>query len=137
MKNQENLMNKALPIIIGTAGHVDHGKTSLVRALTGFETDRHPEEKLRGVSIDFAVAPFVLSNGDVIGLVDVPGHQDFIKNMTAGASSIEIALLIVAADDGVMPQTREHLQILYHLGAKKLLPVITKLDLVSCCCHCQ
>ncbi len=124
-------MSRALPIIIGTAGHVDHGKTSLVKALTGFETDRHPEEKLRGVSIDFAVAPFVLSNGDVIGLVDVPGHQDFIKNMTAGASSIEIALLIVAADDGVMPQTREHLQILSHLGAKKILPVITKKDLVS------
>lgn len=122
-------MYNPLPIIIGTAGHVDHGKTSLVRALTNFETDRHPEEKERGMSIDFAVAPYFIDSDRVVGIVDVPGHIDFIRNMTAGASSIDLALLVVAADDGVMPQTREHIQILSHLGVKLVLPVITKIDL--------
>lgn len=122
-------MYNPLPIIIGTAGHVDHGKTSLVRALTNFETDRHPEEKERGMSIDFAVAPYFIDSERVVGIVDVPGHIDFIRNMTAGASSIDLALLVVAADDGVMPQTREHIQILSYLGVKLVLPVITKIDL--------
>lgn len=122
-------MYKPLPLIIGTAGHVDHGKTSLVRSLTNFETDRHPEEKERGMSIDFAVAPYFIDSDRVVGIVDVPGHIDFIRNMTAGASSIDLALLVVAADDGVMPQTREHIQILSHLGVKLVLPVITKIDL--------
>ncbi len=122
------MLNAPLPLIIGTIGHVDHGKTSLVRSLTSFETDRHPEEKARGLSIDFAVAPYFFKESQVIGILDVPGHLDFIRNMTAGASSIDIALLIVASDDGVMPQTREHIQILSHLGVKAIIPVITKID---------
>ncbi|HMO16609.1 MAG TPA: selenocysteine-specific translation elongation factor [Oligoflexia bacterium] len=120
-----------LAIIVGTAGHVDHGKTSLVRALTDFETDRHPEERARGMSIDFAVAPLTLSSGNTVGLIDVPGHEDFIKNMAAGASAIDILILVIAADDGVMPQTIEHLQIASHMGAKIVVPVITKTDLVD------
>ncbi len=124
-------MSEVIPLIIGTAGHVDHGKTSLVRALTQFETDQHPEEKARGMSIDFAVAPFTLSDGRVCGLLDVPGHEDFIKNMVSGASSVDIILLVVAADDGIMPQTIEHLRIAYHLGASIVIPVITKVDLAD------
>jgi selenocysteine-specific elongation factor len=124
-------MSKVLPLIIGTAGHVDHGKTSLVKALTSFETDQHPEEKARGMSIDFAVAPFILSDGRVCGLLDVPGHEDFIRNMVSGASSIDLMLLVIAADDGIMPQTREHLRIAYHLGASRIIPVITKVDLTD------
>lgn len=116
--------------ILGTAGHIDHGKTSLVRALTGIDTDRLPEEKKRGITIDIGFARLDLD--DVrLGIVDVPGHERFIKNMVAGASGVDIALLVVAADDSIMPQTREHLEILQLLGLKRGAVAITKADLVD------
>lgn len=117
--------------MIGTAGHVDHGKTSLVRALTGFETDRHLEEKQRGLSIDISVAPCALGDGTVAGIVDVPGHEDFIRNMVAGAASIDLMILVVAADDSVMPQTAEHVRIGRLLGVKHAIVAVTKVDLVD------
>src|SRR3954469_9675230 len=101
----------ARDLILGTAGHIDHGKTSLVKALTGIDCDRLPEEKARGITIDIGFAHLAL--GDYrLGIVDVPGHERFVKNMLAGATGIDLALLVVAADDSVMPQTREHLEIL-------------------------
>ncbi|MGE5560966.1 MAG: selenocysteine-specific translation elongation factor [Chloroflexota bacterium] len=118
-------------IIVGTAGHVDHGKTALIRALTGVETDRLPEEKARGISIDIGFASFTLPSGRRVGIVDVPGHERFIKNMLAGASGIDLVLLVVAADEGIMPQTREHFDILRLLGIKKGIVVTTKRDLVD------
>jgi selenocysteine-specific elongation factor len=121
-------------MIIGTAGHVDHGKTSLVRALTGVDTDRLKEEKARGMSIDlgfaYLAAPQGTEAGGVLGFVDVPGHERFVHNMLAGAAGIDFALLVVAADDGVMPQTREHLAILDLLGIATGLVALTKIDLV-------
>src|SRR5476651_2286332 len=105
-------------MIIGTAGHIDHGKTTLVRALTGVDTDRLPEEKARGISIELGYAYAPLANGDVLGFVDVPGHEKFVHTMLAGATGIDFALLVVAADDGAMPQTREHLNILTLLGVE-------------------
>ncbi|HEY3968875.1 MAG TPA: selenocysteine-specific translation elongation factor [Planctomycetaceae bacterium] len=117
-------------VIIGTAGHIDHGKTSLVKQLTGIDTDRLPEERARGISIDLGFAHF--SIGDVqFGLVDVPGHERFVKNMVAGATGIDLALLVVAADDGVMPQTREHLEIMDLLGVAAGVVAVTKIDLVG------
>ncbi|MGH8707380.1 MAG: selenocysteine-specific translation elongation factor, partial [Burkholderiales bacterium] len=113
-------------MIVATAGHVDHGKTSLVRALTGVDTDRLPEEKRRGMSIDLGFA-----YAGPIAFVDVPGHERFVRNMAAGVGGIDLALLVVAADDGPMPQTREHLAILEHLGAPRLLAVLSKIDRVS------
>jgi selenocysteine-specific elongation factor len=105
-----NLEFLFMDIIVGTAGHIDHGKTALVKALTGVDADRFPEEKLRGITIDIGFAELDL--GDVrIGFVDVPGHERFVKNMLAGASGIDLVLLVVAADAGVMPQTREHFEI--------------------------
>lgn len=118
-------------MIIGTAGHVDHGKTALVRALTGEDTDRLPEEKRRGISIDLGFARFVLPSGREAGVVDVPGHERFIRNMVAGAVGMDLVLLVVAADEGVMPQTREHLDILDLLGVRAGIVVITKKDLVD------
>ena len=106
-------------MIIATAGHVDHGKTSLVRALTGIDTDRLPEEKARGLTIDLGFAYMALPDGRLIGFVDVPGHQKFIKNMLAGVGNVDHALLVVAADDGVMPQTVEHVEILDLLGVAR------------------
>lgn len=120
-----------LSVMLGTAGHVDHGKTSLVKNLCGFDTDRHPEERARGMSLDFAVAPFPLPDGRVAGLIDVPGHEDFIRNMVSGASSIDLLLLVIAADDAVMPQTREHLRIAKSLGMSGIIAVLTKIDLVT------
>lgn len=117
-------------LILGTAGHIDHGKTSLVQALTGVNTDRLPEEKARGITIDIGFAHLTL--GDYrLGIVDVPGHERFIKNMLAGATGIDLVMLIVAADDGIMPQTREHFEILKLLGIQQGLVVITKIDLVD------
>jgi selenocysteine-specific elongation factor len=118
-------------MIVGTAGHIDHGKTSLVRALTGVDTDRLKEEKERGISIDLGFAYLPTPNGDVIGFVDVPGHEDFVRNMLAGVYGIEFALLVIAADDGVMPQTREHLAIIDLLGIREGTVALTKADLVA------
>jgi selenocysteine-specific elongation factor len=120
-----------MPYIIGTAGHIDHGKTSLIKALTGQDTDRLKEEKERGISIDLGFAHFDLPDGTSAGVVDVPGHERFIKNMLAGAHGIDLVLFTVAADDGVMPQTEEHLDIVHLLGVKMAIFVITKTDLVS------
>src|SRR5271166_4543136 len=117
-------------LILGTAGHIDHGKTALVKALTGIDCDRLPEEKARGITIDIGFA--TLDLGDYrLGIVDVPGHEWFIKNMLAGATGIDLAVLVVAADDSVMPQTREHLEILQLLGLRSGLIALTKSDLVD------
>jgi len=118
-----------MPFIIGTAGHIDHGKTSLIKALTGTDTDRLKEEKERGISIDLGFAHLDLPDGTSAGIVDVPGHERFIKNMLAGAHGIDLVLFTVAADDGVMPQTEEHLDIVHLLGVKMAIFVITKADL--------
>src|ERR1700746_1796895 len=119
--------------IIATAGHVDHGKSALVKALTGTDPDRLPEEKARQITIElgFAKLNLIAPNGDKIhaGIVDVPGHEDFVRNMIAGVGSIDLALLVVAADDGWMPQTEEHLQILTYLGVERVLIALTKSDL--------
>ena len=120
-----------MPYIIGTAGHIDHGKTSLIKALTGADTDRLKEEKERGISIDLGFAHLPLPDGSEAGIVDVPGHERFIRNMLAGAHGIDLVLFTVAADDGVMPQTEEHLDIVHLLGVRTALFVITKVDLVS------
>ena len=112
-------------IVVGTAGHIDHGKTALVQALTGINADRLPEEKQRGITIDLGFAE--LAEGDVrIGFIDVPGHERFVKNMLAGASGIDLVLLVIAADEGVMPQTREHFEICRLLDVKSGIIVITK-----------
>jgi selenocysteine-specific elongation factor len=120
-----------MPHIIGTAGHIDHGKTALIRALTGQETDRLKEEKARGISIDIGFAYLDLSTGERVGIVDVPGHERFIRNMLAGAHGIDLVLLVVAADDGVMPQTEEHLDILHLLGVSHGVVALTKADMVD------
>src|SRR6516165_5379621 len=117
-------------LILGTAGHIDHGKTSLVKALTGVDCDRLPEEKKRGITIDIGFAALALGAYH-LGIVDVPGHERFVKNMLAGATGIDLALLVVAADDSVMPQTREHLEILRLLGLRHGLIALTKCDLVD------
>lgn len=118
-------------IIIGTAGHIDHGKTSLVKALTDIDTDRLPEEKQRGLTIDLGFAHLDLDSGRRINIVDVPGHERFVKNMLAGATSINLVLFVIAADDGVMPQTIEHLEIINLLGIQHGIIVLTKKDLVT------
>ena len=118
-------------MIIGTAGHIDHGKTTLVRALTGVDTDRLPEEKARGISIELGYAYTPLENGAVLGFIDVPGHERLVHTMLAGACGIDFALLVVAADDGVRPQTREHLAILGLLGVSRGAIALTKVDRVD------
>ena len=118
-------------VIIGTAGHVDHGKTALIRALTGIETDRLIEEKKRGITIELGFAHLDFADGTQAGIVDVPGHEKFIKNMLSGAGGIDLAMLIVAADEGFMPQTIEHLDILQLLGVKDGVLVITKTDMAD------
>src|SRR3954454_8852671 len=120
----------ARDLILGTAGHIDHGKTSLVKALTGIDCDRLPEEKARGITIDIGFATLELGEYR-LGIVDVPGHERFIKNMLAGATGIDLAVLVVAADDSVMPQTREHLEILKLLGLRRGVIALTKCDLVD------
>ncbi|HLQ66842.1 MAG TPA: selenocysteine-specific translation elongation factor [Candidatus Limnocylindrales bacterium] len=117
------------PIILGTAGHIDHGKTALVRRLTGIDTDRLKEEKERGISIDLGFAHLTLPSGARVGIVDVPGHERFVKNMLAGATGIDVVLLVVAADEGVMPQTREHLAIVDLLAIGRGVVALTKADL--------
>ena len=118
-------------VIIGTAGHVDHGKTCLIKALTGIDTDRLKEEKKRGITIELGFAYLDLENGQRVGIVDVPGHEKFVRNMLAGAGGLDVCMLIVAADEGIMPQTVEHLDILSILGIKHGVVVITKADLVE------
>lgn len=118
-------------IILGTAGHIDHGKTSLVRALTGIDTDRLKEEKERGITIELGFAHLDLPNGQRIGIVDVPGHERFVKNMVAGATGIDVLALVIAADESIMPQTKEHLEICQFLGISKGIIVLTKKDMVE------
>ena len=118
-------------IIIGTAGHIDHGKTALIKALTGNETDRWEEEKRRGITIDLGFTYFDLPSGDRAGIIDVPGHEKFINNMLAGVIGMDIVMLVVAADEGIMPQTREHVDIVSQLGVEKTIVVLNKCDLVD------
>ena len=120
-----------MPFIIGTAGHIDHGKTCLIKALTGQDTDRLKEEKERGISIDLGFAHLELPDGTHAGIIDVPGHERLIRNMLAGAHGMDLVLFTVAADDGVMPQTEEHFDILHLLEVKLAIFLITKADLVS------
>ena len=117
--------------VIGTAGHVDHGKSTLVRAITGIDPDRLQEEKDRGMTIDLGFAWFSLPGGQEISIVDVPGHEKFVNNMLAGVAGIDMAMLVVAADEGVMPQTREHLAILDLLKVPAGVVVLSKTDLVD------
>jgi selenocysteine-specific elongation factor len=118
-------------VILGTAGHIDHGKTTLIKALTGIDTDRLKEEKERGITIELGFAHLALPSGQALGIVDVPGHEKFVKNMVAGATGIDIVALVIAADEGVMPQTREHLDICQLLRVKRGLVVLTKVDMVD------
>jgi len=118
-------------IVLGTAGHVDHGKTALIKALTGVDTDRLKEEKERGITIELGFASLKLPDGQTLGVVDVPGHERFIRNMVSGAAGIDLVIMVIAADEGVMPQTKEHLQICSLLGLKKGLVALTKVDLVD------
>ena len=118
-------------LVIGTAGHIDHGKSALVRALTGIDPDRLKEEKLRGITIDLGFADVELAPGLVLSFVDVPGHERFVRHMVAGASGIDAVVLVVAADDGVRPQTREHLAICGLLGLSHGVVALTKVDAVE------
>ena len=118
-------------IIIGTAGHIDHGKTTLIKALTGRNTDRWEEEQRRGITIDLGFTYFDLTNGDRVGIIDVPGHERFINNMVAGVVGMDLVMLVIAADEGMMPQTREHMDILGQLGIEKSIIVLNKCDLVE------
>src|SRR4029078_12808423 len=129
-------MSHATHYIVATAGHVDHGKSALIKALTGTDPDRLPEEKARGITIDLGFAHLELlspvSAAPIhVGIVDVPGHEDFVTNMVAGVGAINLALLIVAADDGWMPQTEEHLQILSYFGVRRAVVSLTKVDLAA------
>jgi selenocysteine-specific elongation factor len=118
-------------VIIGTAGHVDHGKTTLIKALTGTDTDRLKEEQERGMTIDLGFAALTLPDGTKAGIVDVPGHERFLKNMLAGAGGVDVVLLVIAADESVMPQTVEHLDILRLLDVKNGVVALTKADMVE------
>ncbi len=129
--NPGDSSGRTIQITVGTAGHIDHGKTSLVKWLTGCDTDRLPEEKARGMTIDLGFAPCELPNGHRVGIVDVPGHERFVHNMVAGVTGIDVVLLVVAADDGVMPQTIEHYHIVRLLGVRRGLVALTKIDLVA------
>jgi selenocysteine-specific elongation factor len=119
------------PIILGTAGHIDHGKSAMIKALTGIDPDRLKEEKLRGITIELGFAYLTLPSGQRLGIVDVPGHERFVRHMVAGASGMDLVALVIAADEGVMPQTREHLEICQLLKVKQGLVVLTKIDLVE------
>ncbi|MYE68443.1 MAG: GTP-binding protein, partial [Gemmatimonadetes bacterium] len=118
-------------LILGTAGHIDHGKTALVGALTGVDTDRLAEEKERGITIELGFARYAPAEGCAFGIVDVPGHEGFVRTMVAGATGMDVVLLVVAADEGVMPQTREHMAIVSMLGVGALVVAVTKTDLVD------
>ena len=118
-------------IIVGTAGHIDHGKTTLIKALTGRNTDRWEEEQRRGITIDLGFTWFDLPSGNRVGIIDVPGHEKFVNNMVAGVVGMDLVLLVIAADEGIMPQTREHVDILGLLGIEKCIIVLNKCDLVD------
>src|SRR5213595_1320312 len=120
-----------MPLTVGTAGHIDHGKTTLVRALTGADTDRLPEEQARGISIELGYASLVLPSGRHVSVIDAPGHERFVRTMVAGATGIDLYLMVVAADDGVMPQTREHAAVLRGLGIESGVVAVTKADLAD------
>src|SRR3954466_7222456 len=120
---------EAPPLVLGPAGHIDHGKTALISVLTGKNTDRLPEERKRGISIELGYAPLSLPSGRQLSVVDVPGHERFVRTMVAGATGVDMFLLCVAADDGVMPQTREHMEVLVGLGVQHGVVAITKADL--------
>src|SRR6478752_9640063 len=120
-----------MPLTVGTAGHIDHGKTWLVRALTGKDTDRLPEEQRRGISIDLGYAPLELPDGHRLSLIDVPGHERFVRTMVAGATGIDLFLLVIDAAEGARPQTLEHLAILRLLGVERGVVALTKSDLVD------
>ncbi len=124
-------MTASGPLTLGTAGHIDHGKTALVRALTGVDTDRLPEERERGISIALGYAPLTLPSGRRLSLIDVPGHERFVRTMVAGASGVDLYLMVVAADDGVMPQTVEHAAVLSALDVTAGVVAITKVDLAD------
>ncbi len=128
---RERLRGPPRPLTLGTAGHIDHGKTALVAALTGVDTDRLPEEKARGISIDLGYAPLRLSSGRRLSVVDVPGHERFVRTMVAGATGVDLYLMVVAADDGVMPQTVEHAAVLAALGVFGGVVAVTKADLAD------
>ena len=119
------------PLTLGTAGHIDHGKTALIRALTGVDTDRLPEERARGISIELGYARLELPSGRRLSVVDVPGHERFVRTMVAGATGIDLFLMTIAADDGVMPQTREHAAVLRALGVSTGVVAVTKTDLAD------
>ncbi len=118
-------------LILGTAGHIDHGKSSLVKALTGVDPDRLAEEKKRGITIELGFAQLVLPSGRHVGVVDVPGHEKFVRHMVAGATGVDVALIVIAADDGIMPQTVEHLAVLELLGVRSAVVALSKIDLVD------
>ena len=130
-RGAERVSESPAPLTVGTAGHIDHGKTALVRAMTGIDTDRLPEEKARGITIALGFAPLVLPDGRVLSLVDVPGHEQLIRTMVSGATGIDLFLLTVAADDGVMPQTLEHARVLQALDVEQGVVAITKSDLAD------
>src|SRR5688572_31026119 len=119
------------PLTLGTAGHIDHGKTALIGALTGRQTDRLPEERERGISIALGYAPLALPGGRRLSVVDVPGHERFVRTMVSGATGIDMFLMVVAADDGVMPQTREHARVLRALAVEEGVVAVTKSDLAD------
>ena len=122
---------KGRRLVVGTAGHIDHGKTSLVKALTGADTDRLVEEKKRGMSIELGFARWQISDDFEVDLIDVPGHEKFVGTMTSGASGIEAAILVISVEDGIMPQTREHLRVLEFLGVQSLIVALSKCDLAD------
>src|ERR1700744_6722551 len=119
------------PLTLGTAGHIDHGKTALIRALTGVDTDRFPQERDRGISIELGYASLTLPSGRVLSVIDVPGHERFVRTMVAGATGIDLYLMTVAADDGGMPQTREHAAVLRALDVSRGVVAVTKSDLAD------
>ena len=127
----QNAAREHAALTLGTAGHIDHGKTALVRALTGVDTDRLPQEKARGMSIELGFAPLTLPGGRHVSVVDVPGHERFVRTMVAGATGIDFHLMVIAADDGVMPQTLEHAEVLAALGIEHGVVAITKCDRAS------
>src|SRR5215469_14491447 len=124
-------MDADAPLTLGTAGHIDHGKTALIGALTGVDTDRLPEERARGISIELGYASVALPSGRSLSVIDVPGHERFVRTMVAGATGIDLYLMTIAADDGVMPQTREHAAVLRALGIEHGVVAVTKSDLAD------